>query len=353
MGLCVSKSPAEDLEESMAKDTQEEKRVLTVQSTVVVGYAGNKAATFPLQLLGWEVEALHTVQFSNHTGYKRFGGSRFDAAHLEDIFQAMETNGLLRQSHFLTGYVPGPEALKVVAKMAKRLREANPDLVYVLDPVMGDDGRIYVSPEVIPIYKSLLPLATITTPNYFEAELLTEVKLTSLSAIREALHKFHGLYSTPNVIISSVSLPQSELKILDPSIDDNGTYLVCAGSSVQKNGDEKAFALLFPAFEEHFEGVGDLFSALITARFSPTSSSHPISPLAQAAELAIGSLHGVLVRTRAKAAEIAERDGIVLKASEEEGPEDRVRRLRTVELRLVQSQEELKNPKDIYEAVKL
>jgi pyridoxine kinase len=29
---------------------------------------GNKAAVFPLQLLGFEVDILNTVQFSNHTG---------------------------------------------------------------------------------------------------------------------------------------------------------------------------------------------------------------------------------------------------------------------------------------------
>ena len=35
---------------------------------------------------------------------------------------------------------------------------------------MGDDGKIYVSPEVVPIYKSLLPRANCATPNHFEAE---------------------------------------------------------------------------------------------------------------------------------------------------------------------------------------
>lgn len=69
-----------------------EKRVLSIQSHVVAGYVGewsapsfstrpfetssliffpsslgNKAASFPLQLLGWEVDAANTVEFSNHT----------------------------------------------------------------------------------------------------------------------------------------------------------------------------------------------------------------------------------------------------------------------------------------------
>ena len=41
------------------------KNVLAIQSHVVYGFAGNKSATFPMQLLGVDVWALNTVQFSN------------------------------------------------------------------------------------------------------------------------------------------------------------------------------------------------------------------------------------------------------------------------------------------------
>lgn len=40
----------------------------------------------------------------------------------------------------------------------------------VLDPVMGDDGRIYVSEEVVPMYKKMLRDADLILPNQFEAE---------------------------------------------------------------------------------------------------------------------------------------------------------------------------------------
>ena len=39
-----------------------ELRVLSIQSHVVSGYVGNKSATFPLQLLGFEVDAINSVQ---------------------------------------------------------------------------------------------------------------------------------------------------------------------------------------------------------------------------------------------------------------------------------------------------
>lgn len=40
----------------------------------------------------------------------------------------------------------------------------------MLDPVMGDEGKIYVSEEVVPAYKSLLRDADLILPNQFEAE---------------------------------------------------------------------------------------------------------------------------------------------------------------------------------------
>jgi pyridoxine kinase len=43
--------------------------ILSIQSHVAYGHAGNSAAVFPLQRLGHEVWAINTVEFSNHTGY--------------------------------------------------------------------------------------------------------------------------------------------------------------------------------------------------------------------------------------------------------------------------------------------
>ena len=42
--------------------TDQENRILSIQSHVVSGYVGNKSATFPLQLLGFEVDAINSVQ---------------------------------------------------------------------------------------------------------------------------------------------------------------------------------------------------------------------------------------------------------------------------------------------------
>ena len=48
--------------------------ILSIQSHVAYGHVGNAAATFPLQRIGVEVWPVHTVQFSNHTGYGEWTG---------------------------------------------------------------------------------------------------------------------------------------------------------------------------------------------------------------------------------------------------------------------------------------
>ena len=58
---------------------------------------------------------------------------------------------------------------------------ASPDFTFFCDPVLGDDGQFYVPPELVPIYREqLLPLASIITPNQFEAEQLSGVTIRAL-----------------------------------------------------------------------------------------------------------------------------------------------------------------------------
>lgn len=44
-------------------------RILSIQSHVVSGKVGNRAAIFPLQLLGYDADSINSVNFSNHTQY--------------------------------------------------------------------------------------------------------------------------------------------------------------------------------------------------------------------------------------------------------------------------------------------
>ena len=76
-----------------------------------------------------------------------------------------------------------------------------PILQTVCDPVQGDHGQLYVSPELPPAFASeLAPIATIMTPNQFEMELLTGQPIASLD---EALAACQTLHSRgPRTVVS-------------------------------------------------------------------------------------------------------------------------------------------------------
>lgn len=82
------------------------KGILSVQSHVVYGHAGNSSAVFPLQRMGFEVWPIHTVQFSNHTQYKEgWTGRAFAAEDITSLVSGMESIGQLENCEaVLSGY---------------------------------------------------------------------------------------------------------------------------------------------------------------------------------------------------------------------------------------------------------
>jgi pyridoxine kinase len=121
-------------------------RVLSIQSHVVHGYVGNKSASFPLQLLGFDVDPINSVQFSNHTGYKSFKGQRLNGNELWELVEGLDANDLLHYSHLLTGlclrslsiestdrnsgYIGTTSFLETVLRVLNHVREKNPNLIY-------------------------------------------------------------------------------------------------------------------------------------------------------------------------------------------------------------------------------
>ncbi|KAI0701478.1 Ribokinase-like protein [Cytidiella melzeri] len=342
-------------------------RILSIQSHVAYGYVGGKAAVFPLQCLGYDVDVVNTVNFSNHSGYGRFGGSRANAAELSGIFQYMEGNGLLCPERLLTGYIPGGEGLSAVLDLARKLRQRSPGLTYLLDPVLGDSGKLYVSPDVIPIYRSMLPLSTIITPNWFEVEVLTEVRLTDLSSLQRALTILHMEHHVPNVVISSIplrrwlrdALPQN---LQPPTCDEiaDTDFLLSIVSSTEGrtagNALSTVHARYIPCLSGYFSGVGDLFSALVLAHYEPPKIA-PLSPwdgsttvIAYAVSQALSKTHAILKMTHEFAARLPEAERLPSDEELDKKEPDRVvRRMRGRELKLIQGQDVIRSVEPVEE----
>lgn len=90
-------------------------RVLSIQSHVVSGYVGNKAAVFPMQVLGFDVDFINSVQFSNHTGYpNKLKGTVLSGTELLALSTGLSDNYLLDYDYLLTGYI-GQEKFALLA----------------------------------------------------------------------------------------------------------------------------------------------------------------------------------------------------------------------------------------------
>ena len=72
-------------------------KILSIQSHVAYGHAGNSAAVFPLQRLGHEVYPVLTVNFSNHTGYGSSRGPLIAPTEIAEVIQGIfRTSGCRR-----------------------------------------------------------------------------------------------------------------------------------------------------------------------------------------------------------------------------------------------------------------
>ena len=96
------------------------------------------------------------------------------AQEITDLYDGLKQSYLDDFDMMLSGYIPGAEAVQSVGRIAAELKDkarSSPgSFFWVLDPVMGDNGKLYVAPDVVPAYKGLLPHADLILPNQFEAE---------------------------------------------------------------------------------------------------------------------------------------------------------------------------------------
>jgi pyridoxine kinase len=162
--------------------------VIVISSHVVRGSVGNRAAVFALETLGHQVWALPTVVLPWHPGHGRstrltFAEADFEAA-IDDLIRAPWIGEV---KAVLSGYFGNAAQARSVAKLVASLRERNPELLYVCDPVMGDLGGLYV-PEATAeaIRDHLIPLASLATPNRYELAWLSGAALDDNNAVMEA-----------------------------------------------------------------------------------------------------------------------------------------------------------------------
>jgi pyridoxine kinase len=255
--------------------------VLSIQSHVAYGHVGNSAAVFALQRLGIEAWPVHTVQFSNHPGYGGFRGRVFDGEAVREVVAGLKELGVLGGcAGVLSGYVGDAGIGAAILDAVARVKRANPAALYCCDPVIGDNGRVYVR-EGIPEFlrERALAAADIVMPNQFELEFLAGRRSASL---REALAAVDALHAMgPRVVlVTSLATVETPADAIDLLASDGGERL----------------RLRTPRLALTASGAGDLLAALFLGRFLQEGS------FGRALALAAASVFGVLARTQSDGA---------------------------------------------------
>jgi pyridoxine kinase len=247
------------------------KTVLSIQSQVAGARVGNNVAVFALERLGVNVIPLPTTMYARRPDLGPPGGGPTPPAVLAAMIDALEADGWLPKiDAIITGYFATPEQVDVAADAVARVRKANPAAQYLCDPVMGDDGAIYVKLETADvIIRKLIPLAHEIAPNAFELGYIVGRDVITARDAAAALTQLGaaGLVS---------SLPLG---------DHIGTLHSAADGH---------WIVETPLLPEAPKGTGDLLSALYLGRRMRGEST------AMALEGAVGAVRNVIVRSLAE-----------------------------------------------------
>ena len=195
---------------------------------------------------GLQCCVMPTAILSNHTGYKHYFFDDYTdkMAYFTDTWQKQK----LSFDGIYTGFLGSEHQIEVVTDFIKKFTSADTKLI--VDPVMGDDGKIYTTytHSMCVAMKKIAAHADVVTPNITEGSVLADVPYTSEFISQDAAVdiciKIHAL-GAKNVVLTGVK---------DKDIISNYVY---DGKITKKYS--------CPLMPTYFSGTGDVFSSIIAS----------------------------------------------------------------------------------------
>ena len=253
-------------------------KILSIQSSVAYGHVGNSAAVFPLQRLGVEVMPVHTVNFSNHTGYGAWRGPLIDPADVRDVVTGIEERGAFADTDaILSGYQGGEGIADVILDAVARVKAANPAALYACDPVMGNaKSGCFVAPAIPVLLRDrVVPAADIITPNQFELGFLTGTEPDTLASTLESADLARAMGPSV-VLVTSVERPDREPGTIEMlAVTPEGAWLVTTPYlPLKANGSGDVTAALFTAHYVRTRNAADALARTTSSVFDLLRTTH-------------------------------------------------------------------------------
>ena len=256
-----------------------QKRVAAIHDISGFGRCSLTVALPILSAAGVECSVMPTAVLSTHTG----GFTGFTYRDLkEDLLPiARHWQSLsLAFDALYSGFLGSFAQLELVGEIFDRFRTK--DNLILVDPVMGDEGRLYsvYSPAMAKGMAKLCAKADVIVPNLTEAAFLLEEEYRpgpyEESFVRETAQRLSDL-GPKMVVLTGVSFDDRLLGAA--SFDrDTGKLEFCARERV----------------EGYYHGTGDVFGSTLLSGLMNGAS------LTEATRLAVDFTHGCILRTKAE-----------------------------------------------------
>ncbi|MBD8635303.1 pyridoxal kinase [Stenotrophomonas sp. CFBP 13725] len=222
--------------------------VISVQSQLVYGHAGNSAAVPPLRALGVRVAEIPTTLLSNAPFYATTRGRVLPVDWFADLLRGTSERGLPQRARMLvSGYFGSVDNGAAFADWLDEILPRCPQLRYCLDPVIGDTHTgPYVEPGLEKVFaERLLPHAWLVTPNAFELGRLTGMP---------------SLAQDDAIAAARALLQRGPEWVLAHSVSGESGELVTLAV-----GREGVWRWISPLLPVDVAGTGDVLMALIVA----------------------------------------------------------------------------------------
>lgn len=199
-----------------------------------------------ISTLGVQCCPLPTSIFSNHTGFPTYYFEDF-TQHMLPYMQAWEALDL-HFSGISTGFLGSAEQIEMVQHFFERFKEK--DTITIIDPVMGDHGKAYVTytEDMCRRMKELIRYADILTPNLTEACILTGTPYKEHWRTAEVIQMAEALSAQGPARVVITGIPQKSL--------------VC--NLCYERGQQPVLIRTHRIGTER-SGTGDIFAAILSA----------------------------------------------------------------------------------------